>query len=375
MGKWSSRLTSGFAGEPSMRGDGFLYRDPRSPYWWASWSVGGNRYRKSTGERQERRARAWLREAIIDSRVSGAPAKDSKSLTVGRLLELRRKEYQRKGNKSIDTLDTLLKIVLAEFKGERRALDLTTKRLEAFFDDLLEKYSQSTVRQVSLHLSGAFAEAVRRGEFSQKDLPHVRKISEPKNARLRAPSREELAAFTAAAPIWLSDFVWFAFFSGWRSGEIKGLTWSDYDSDKVIHLQDSKSGKPRILPLAGALLDIVERRRAEKVRPMAGGKAHIFSRNASGAPLGDIRKAWERNLRASGVERFTPHDIRRSAARFRRQTQGIDSERVQRMFGWSSGKMLTRYNIVDTENLRAVLDSDCIQSPELSDSCQTETAE
>lgn len=53
----------------------------------------------------------------------------------------------------------------------------------------------------------------------------------------------------------------------------------------------------------------------------------------------------------------------------------IDSERVQRMFGWSSGKMLTRYNIVDTENLRAVLDSDCIQSPELSDSCQTEAAE
>lgn len=355
-----------------MRGDGFLYRDPRSPYWWASWSIDGTRYRKSTGERQERRAKAWLREAVTASRVVGAPSNGSKSLTVGRLLELRRKEYRAKGNKSVGLLNTLLNIILREFKEDQLALDLNTRRLESFFDDLTQRNAQSTVRQVSLHLRGAFAEAVRRGEFEERDVPHIRKIAEPQNARLRAPSREELTAFAQACPGWLSDFVWFAFLSGWRTGEIKSLTWSDYDSDKIIQLRDSKSGKPRALPLAGALLEIVERRRAEKVRPLAGGKAHIFSRSPSGAPLGDIRKAWERALRDCGVERFTPHDIRRSAARFRRQTQGVDSERVQRMFGWSSGKMLTRYNIVDTENLRAVLDADCIESPEVSDSRQSE---
>ncbi len=78
----------------------------------------------------------------------------------------------------------------------------------------------------------------------------------------------------------------------------------------------------------------------------------------------NVRAAWSKALADSGVAKFTPHDLRRSAAKYRRQTQGIDAERVQRIFGWSSGDMLQRYNVVDTENLRSVFEDDAIPKQE-----------
>ncbi len=209
----------------------------------------------------------------------------------------------------------------------------------------------------------AALKAIERGEFSRKDLPEIRRVAQPKNARQRAPEVDELVAFTEAAPEWLADYIWFSFFSGWRSSEVRGLRWQDIDSQNVIRLEDSKTGQ-RALPIAGALLEIIEKRRAGNVVSIAGDRAYIFSRDRRGRKLVNVRAAWAKALAASGVAKFTPHDLRRSAAKYRRQTQGIDAERVQRIFGWSSGDMLQRYNVVDTENLRSVFEDDAIPKQE-----------
>jgi len=343
-----------------MRGDGCIYRVPRSPYWWASYYAHGKRYRTSTKERAERKARAWLRAKVLEARTSEAPAANSDMLTVARLMKFREDHYRDAGRKSVKTsLTPLLNIVRRELGEETKALALTERRLDTFFDDLTERYSQSTLRQVSLHLRAAFEKAIERGEFSRKDLPEIRKFAQPNNARQRAPEIDELVRFTEASPEWLADYIWFSFFSGWRSSEIRGLRWKDIDSQNVIRLEDSKTGQ-RALPIAGALLEIIEKRRAGNVVSIQGSRSYIFSRDQRGGKLVNIRGEWAKALGESGVERFTPHDLRRSAAKHRRQTQGIDAERVQRIFGWSSGDMLQRYNVIDTENLRSVFEDDAI---------------
>jgi len=343
-----------------MRGDGRIYRRPRSPFWWAEYWAHGKRHQRSTGERTERKARAWLRTVVAKARTSAAPAPDSDTLTVARLIKFREDHYRDTGRKSAkSSLAPLLNIIRRELGEETRALALTERRLDTFFDDLTERYSQSTVRQVSLHLRAAFEKAIERGEFSRKDMPEIRKVAQPRNARQRAPGMQEIAAFAEASPEWLADYVWFSFFSGWRSSEVRGLRWKDIDAENIIRLEDSKTGQ-RALPIAGALLHIINKRRSGNVRSIAGSLAYIFSRDPKGRKLVNIRAAWADALTASGVAKFTPHDLRRSAAKHRRQTQGIDAERVQRIFGWSSGDMLQRYNVVDTENLRSVFEDDCI---------------
>ena len=347
-----------------MRGDGTVYRRPHTVYYWAEWWAHGKRNQASTKQKTERKARAWLRAKVLEARTSEAPAANSDDLTVARLMKFREDHYRDAGRKSVKTsLTPLLNIIRRELGEETKALALTERRLDTFFDDLTERYSQSTVRQVSLHLRAAFEKAIQRGEFSRKDLPEIRKVAQPKNARQRAPELDELVRFTEASPEWLADYIWFSFFSGWRSSEIRGLRWQDIDSQNVIRLEDSKTGQ-RALPIAGALLEIIEKRRAGNVVSIAGDRAYIFSRDRRGRKLVNVRAAWSKALADSGVAKFTPHDLRRSAAKYRRQTQGIDAERVQRIFGWSSGDMLQRYNVIDTENLRSVFEEDAIPKQE-----------
>jgi len=341
-----------------MRGDGFLYRRTDSPFWWMGFSLDGRKKQVSTGAATAREARRVLRSAIAAARSQPRREVDS-DLTVHGLCELRLKDYRRRRLKSASTVATLLIHVERHFGATSPVAELTGPRIGDFLDTLSETKSQSTVRQVSIHLRAALRIAAERGEIGSGDVPPVERIAEPKNARQRSPSREEIEAFCAAAPEWLEEYVWFLFFSGWRSGEAKGLVWGDYNAkQRILTLRDSKNGDARKLPLAGALEAIIEKRRTAVVHEAGYRKLFIFSRGEGQRPIGDVRKRWELVLEESGVDRFVPHDLRRSAARNRRQEGGIDEERVMRLQGWKSRSMLDRYHISDVEDLRRVVASD-----------------
>ena len=65
----------------------------------------------------------------------------------------------------------------------------------------------------------------------------------------------------------LKDRITFLYFSGRAHGEMKALEWRDVDLDgKVVQLwpEVSKNKDGRVLPLAGELLEVVERARAKR---------------------------------------------------------------------------------------------------------------
>src|SRR5579863_1612783 len=88
----------------------------------------------------------------------------------------------------------------------------------------------------------------------------------------------------------------FAYSTGWRRGEIRGLQWSAVNRQtKTIFLRHSKNGEPRILPLGGNLDRVIERRwQARSIKNQNGSTTlamYVFH-CGDGQPIGDTRKSW-----------------------------------------------------------------------------------
>jgi integrase len=60
----------------------------------------------------------------------------------------------------------------------------------------------------------------------------------------------------------LRDFCLFGFLVGWRKSSISALTWNDIE-DGIVRLcgKSSKNGKPYFVPIAGELVQVIERRK------------------------------------------------------------------------------------------------------------------
>jgi integrase len=89
--------------------------------------------------------------------------------------------------------------------------------------------------------------------------PHLRED----NARQGFFERGDFEAVAAHLPDPVRDIARFAYLSGWRKGEILPLRGDSVDRTAgKVRLRTSKNGRGRLLPLEGALRDLIERRLA-----------------------------------------------------------------------------------------------------------------
>src|SRR5690606_21409412 len=111
----------------------------------------------------------------------------------------------------------------------------------------------------------------------------------------------------AALPVEVAPVVRFAFLTGWRSGEILPLRWSQVDfSAGLVRLEPgmTKNREGRSFPFRAlpALAELLEQQReytraveraTEQVVP------YVFHRR--GRPIKSIRGAWKKATEAAGV--------------------------------------------------------------------------
>src|SRR5262249_49154763 len=144
-----------------------------------------------------------------------------------------------------------------------RARTAQVYRLTAYAADRKAANASLGTIRIELALLGrGFTLAVRAGKLSHRPAMPVRG-TDPASIRQGFFSRREVETLATHLPLTVGDAVLFLFWSGWRVGEVRSLTWRDYDkNDHVIRLrpEHSKNGSPRVLPLVGELRAIVERR-------------------------------------------------------------------------------------------------------------------
>jgi integrase len=126
--------------------------------------------------------------------------------------------------------------------------------------------------------------------------------------------------------------------TGMRQGELLGLRWSDVDlSRRVAHLDDTKSGDPRNVPLS---LRAVEALRAIPRR--IDGRIFGVTQDA-------LIRGFSRACKLAGIEGLRFHDLRHEAAS--RLAGLLQAHELAKMFGWRTLAMALRYYHPRAEDL------------------------
>jgi integrase len=145
--------------------------------------------------------------------------------------------------------------------------------------------------------------------------PYIAMLKE-NNVRKGFFEHGEFIAFRDALPDYLKPVATFDYFTGWRKKEILSLTWNQVDlSAKTVRLEvgETKSDKGRIIVLDGELLERIEAQwERRKVAEIPGQSPtllcpYVFHKN--GKPIGDIRDAWNKARKTTGLKEKIPHNL------------------------------------------------------------------
>lgn len=341
-----------------VRGDGRIFKHPKSRFWHMAVWISGKEHRRSTGETDERKALKKLRDWQAEVK-SGEYVAQGLRITVGQLLELVQLDYEKKRNRSVKNLKWLTKHVLEHFDANMRAKDVTSLAVDAYIVARRgEGAADSTIRQEVHVLDRGFKLAIKKRLLAPQARPFIENVVVgDSNARQGFVLREEVEKIAdelvAMKREDYADFVLFLFHCPWRADEVRTLTWRDYDRQENgfrLRREKDKAKKGRLIPVAGELDAIVKRRLAKRRLDVS----YVF--HFRGRPIGDIRKSLYAAIEKVGLGHRILHDLRRSGIGHLRSA-GVSEQTIMRMSGHRTTATFTRYNIVSADDMRAALEA------------------
>ena len=238
---------------------------------------------------------------------------------------------------------------LAKYRDERRQ----------------EGKAEATIRIELMLISALYKKA--RTDWGMAGLPAPTKdMSLPSSSRARErrlQSDEEKYLLAGIAEAMRRspavELVQVALETGMRQGELLALEWKDVDLRRgVAHLDDTKSGDPRDVPLSPRAIAVLEGR----PRPIRGGPVFGITQDrlirAFQSACRKGQKAWEKDhpgepLPHGFLERLKFHDLRHEAAS--RWAPHLAAQELAKMFGWRTIQMAMRYYHPTGETLAAKL--------------------
>jgi integrase len=356
------------------RGEGELIRNPGRRVWMMRFYAPGPdgkmiQVKETTGTADERAARNKLKDrlaAVRLARKTGGTVElpVNRRVTVAELLDeyladLRLREKKSAfGERYRLGKDSPLRAEL----GHVLASSLSHASLVAYVEKrrTRDKSSNATINRDLEGLRAALRLAERTGRVFR--VPH---IPEKLRGRVRQGffSAEEVGRLVKAAEessTWLAEMILFAYATGWRRGELLGLTWAMVDLDeREIRLAETKNGEGRVVAIAGELAAIMDR--LVKARAV---KRHdnsvmlsetVFHDDAQPITRKRFILAWTAARKAAKLPGRLFHDFRRSAAR-RHIAAGVSQAVAMRITGHKTPSMFRRYQIVEKDDVARALE-------------------
>ena len=325
-----------------MRGMGRVFR--RDSIWWIAYFRRGREFRESSASTVKRDAVNLLKQRLTRRSLA---AEDK--LMFEDLVELIVNDYKVNSRRSMDTTRYRIKH-LHEFFSLSRVIDITVGRIRSYRVSRLEEgAAPSTINRELACLKRMLSLALEDDLISK--APKVPML-EGERVREGFVDAKRFAQLVPFLPGHLRGFIEFLYLSGWRKGEAQKLEWRNVSlKDRLITLsrKNSKSKQPRILPLTGRLLDVIQE--LNKVRRL--DCPYVFHR--AGQQIRDFRWSWERACRESGNEGLLVHDLRRSAARNLRRA-GVAESVAMKITGHRTASVFKRYDISDERDVREAME-------------------
>ncbi|HXG50992.1 MAG TPA: site-specific integrase [candidate division Zixibacteria bacterium] len=321
-------------------GTEYLYENP---VWHIAYYHRGEELRESCHSTEERDAIRLLKKRVQDL-GRGVVGTREERVTFERLAEDLKNDYLVNRKRSLRSVELSLSH-LANFFGGDRAVHITTDRIRAY---IAQRQSQgaanASINRELAALKRAFTLAQQAGRLSSR--PYIPTLEE-NNARQGFLDHGSFLRLKQHLPESLRDPVAFLYHSGWRVSEMRQLEWRDVDlPGGVIRLrpETSKNKEARLLPIAGPLVEIIER--AHRARRL--DCPFVF--HVGGKPIGDFRKAWRSACVAAGLGGLIVHDLRRSAVRNMIRA-GIAEKVAMSLSGHKTRSVFDRYHIVSEDDL------------------------
>ena len=177
------------------------------------------------------------------------------------------------------------------------------------------------------------------------------KCRRERNLRGRVLRPEEVQGFFAAletAPVKVKLLILLMLLTGMRVGEARRCRWCYLDRvNRLLRIPDSKSGKPRIVPLSEQAFLIIEALLSLKVGDW------MFPGQGDG-PMGAPSKQFRKLVALAGADGLWLHDIRRSFSSIASQT-GTDLISLSRVLGHSHVTVTERYVVTHDKQLHAAV--------------------
>jgi integrase len=171
---------------------------------------------------------------------------------------------------------------------------------------------------------------------------------------------DEISRVLEHLPAHLRALINFANSTGWRIGEIKGLTWAGVDFKAgVVRLEPgtTKNDEGRTFPFTEdpRLADVLQQQLSitrELQRQRNCIIPWVFHRD--GEPIGRHTKPWKRACELAGCSGMLVHDLRRTVVR-RLERAGVSRSVAMKLTGHKTESIYVRYAIVNESDLRAAV--------------------
>ena len=330
----------------------------RGSVWYYAFCIRGIRYRQSIPEArtkwQAEQAEAKAKNDVYEGRFGSEPS----NITLKEFVEKQYQPWAKDNKRSWCNDESRAKPILAYFKNKKMR-EITRFNVEQFKKERMGSFNKrgevrapaSVNRELQL-LSRIFSLAIERELIQINPCKGVKlcRVGNIITRYLTTEEEERLLAVLTGRRAYIRDMVEINLNTGMRLREILGLHKSQVDFIRnVIELLETKSGKPRTIPIEPDLKAILQRL-CEK----AGENGYLFENKRTGKPIHDIKTAWYNALDDAKIANLRFHDLRHTFG-----TRAIDGgaplSAVKEVMGHADVRTTMRYvHATDEGKRRAV---------------------
>ena len=336
------------------RGEGCIYQVKNSANWYIKYYLHGKYHVEATGSSDRKLAEKILKDRLA-KKTLGRLVAGSARVSFEDMEQCILDDYKTDGKRSLDRIKLSLANLREYFAG-CRAEAITTDKINVYKRERQsEGAANASINRDLSVLKRMFNLAIQASRLSHR--PYIPMLKE-KNVRTGFFEASEFLALREALPTYLQPMVTFAYYTGWRKGEVLDLRWSQVDlHERIIRLSpdQSKNGNGRVIAIDGELLAILESQWEERKVAAVPGHSHAFICpfvfHHNGQPIRDFRSAWQSGLKQAGLVGKIFHDFRRTAVR-NMVRAGVPERVAMTISGHKTRSIFDRYDIVDEEDLK-----------------------